>query len=397
MRERGGQLMRTLLARLVLVGGVVVYLGVRQVVLRRQLATAEAPYIWKAEELAGLARKETPGVKVVLTGEKGVWDSGGGPRVEVVCKEVIGSCGEEPFVGAGGGVEHLAVDATGHIYVVCSREGEVRKLDPEGKLELILGRKGAGPGELGMPMGVVFDGDGNVHVIEAGNRRISIFTPGGQFVRSVRLEPVGWPLSFAVDSAGFYYVCWYDPKEDKVIHKYSPEGRRVLSFGEPARFQEPLSYAAAALKRNVSSGPIKVVGHYVYYSQGNPYEIRQYTTDGELRLRILRKNRFMEPARVRSLPGGLTELRAYTCSSRLGILRDHIVNIVRVLRWSEQPERYALIDVFDFEGRLLGTATPEGLLGINHLAEDGRVWGAMKEKGGECVHFRGSLKMGERR
>ncbi|MDZ7339313.1 MAG: hypothetical protein ONB30_12315, partial [candidate division KSB1 bacterium] len=85
MHRREAQWKGVLLAAVVIVAlGVVGYLVVRHVALRRELGAREVPYIWKAEELAELARKDTPEAKVVVTGEKGVWEKEGGPSVEAV-------------------------------------------------------------------------------------------------------------------------------------------------------------------------------------------------------------------------------------------------------------------------------------------------------------------------
>ncbi|MDZ7339317.1 MAG: hypothetical protein ONB30_12335 [candidate division KSB1 bacterium] len=207
MHRREAQWKGVLLAAVVIVAlGVVGYLVVRHVALRRELGAGEVPYIWKAEELAELARKENPGVKVVLTGEKGERDKEGSPRVELVWDKAVASCEDTAYEGAGGGVNWMAVAPTGEYYVVFSRYGELKKFDAEGKVVWVVGGRGAAPAQLGMPMGVALDPEGNVCVVEEGNKRVSVFTPSGEFVRSVRLEPLGWALSFAIDSAGFYYV-----------------------------------------------------------------------------------------------------------------------------------------------------------------------------------------------
>lgn len=339
-------------------------------------------------------------MKVVLTGEKGVWDREAGPRVELVREKVLATSMDTAFAGMGGGADILGVAPTGELYVVCGRDGVVRKLDATGKVALVIGRRGAGPGELAMPMGVAFDPEGNVCIVEAGNNRVSTFSPMGLFLHSVRLEPLGWPWSFAIDSAGYYYVAWYDAKEDKVIHKYNPEGRRVLAFGEPVRFREPASYAAAALKRLVSLGPIRVVGRYLYYSQSNPYEIRQYTTDGQLKMRIFRKQSFMEPARVRFLPRGVFELGRPTSSSRVAIWGDKIVNVVSLAPARGEPSKHRIVvDVFDAGGRLLTAITPLDVFFIDAIDPEGRVWGrsAAGPPADEWLEFHGRLLITERR
>ncbi|MCR4440512.1 MAG: hypothetical protein QHJ34_11835 [bacterium] len=398
MERRGSQLKGTLVAVVGIVAcGVLGYLVVRHVALRRQMGAMEVPYIWDAEELARLARKENPEVKVVLTGEKGLWDREGGPRVELVWDKVLGSCDDTAYAGAGGGVNYMAVAPTGEWYVVFSRYGELKKFDREGRVAWVIGGRGGAPGQLAMPMGVAFDPEGNVCVVEAGNKRVSVFTPSGEFVRSVRLDPLGWPLSFAIDSAGFYYVSWYDEREDKVIHKYDPEGKRVLSFGEPVRFREPLQGAGWSLRRMISCGPILASGKFLYYGQGNPYEVRRYLQDGQLTMLIVRKNSFMEPARLRlSRDGRAIQLGGYSRVSRLGIWGDKVVSVVWLTPGSDQKPR-SVLDVFASDGRLLTHAAPPSLFSVAAFDAEGRIWGAIGRESGDCLQSLGRITARERR
>lgn len=46
-----------------------------------------------------------------------------------------------------------------------------------------VGKQGSAPGDLHIPFGVALDKHGNIAVSECGNHRVSVFTPGGKFVR----------------------------------------------------------------------------------------------------------------------------------------------------------------------------------------------------------------------
>jgi hypothetical protein len=142
----------------------------------------------------------------------------------------------------------------------------------------------------------------------------------------VPLQFLGLPGGFAVDSTGAFYLSWYDAETECVIHKYSAAGERIRSFGEPVRFRSPVGYAQISVKQVISSGPLLVVGDALYYSQYNPYEIRRYTLDGDLRVRVFRKNRFLPPARVQPAGEGAHRLKPPPTSLFLGSWGHRLVH-----------------------------------------------------------------------
>ncbi|MDZ7339498.1 MAG: hypothetical protein ONB30_13290 [candidate division KSB1 bacterium] len=339
MHRREAQWEGVLLAAVVVVlCGVVGYLVARHVALRRELGAREVPYIWKAEELAELARKENPGVKVVLTGEKGEWQKKGGPAVDLVFDLSL-SEGYE-------GVSWVAGDGEGNLFLLEREACMIHRCTPEGKHLRTFGAKGGGPGELMMPLYMVLDREGNLCVLDAGNSKVAVFAPDGRFLKEVRLEFRGVPGGFAVDSTGTFYVSWYDARSECVIHKYSTSGDLLHSFGQPVRFRSPVAYPEITMKEQISAGPLLVAGDRLYYSQFNPYEIRQYTLDGELKMCVFRKNRFLRPARARRIGGDRYIVKPPPSSLFIGLWGDKIINQAGAL---PNP----VIDIFDLQGQLL--------------------------------------------
>ncbi|MDZ7339318.1 MAG: hypothetical protein ONB30_12340 [candidate division KSB1 bacterium] len=160
-----------------------------------------------------------------------------------------------------------------------------------------------------------------------------------------------------------------------------------------------MSVPAFNLKLTLSSGPLLVAGANLYYSQSNPYELRQYTLDGELRMRIFRKNSFMEPARFWHLRGGGVQFRAHTRSSRLGMWAGKVVNTEWVAPRSSAPSEAgrAVVDIFGEDGSLLASLAPRDLRMMDVAFGDGRVYVTIGRGYEDCKKARGRLTTEERR
>jgi hypothetical protein len=107
----------------------------------------------------------------------------------------------------------IAVDATGHLYVVSDPDRQVHKLDREGRVVASFGRgAGEGEGQLFDPAGLAVDAAGRVYVAERNMRapRILQFDPDGRFVRAWTHGDDGQrlrsPTGLAVDAQGRIHV-----------------------------------------------------------------------------------------------------------------------------------------------------------------------------------------------
>jgi sugar lactone lactonase YvrE len=131
-----------------------------------------------------------------------------------------------------------ALDSWGNIYVPDMAGNQVLIYQPissgTGQLAGVLGQSGNGPGQFSSPSAVAIDGTGNIYVAEQGaNQRISVFDPGGTFLRmwggmgrlnglfnnisDIKIAPNG--LVWAVDSGN-----------DR-IQVFDPYGNYLQAFG----------------------------------------------------------------------------------------------------------------------------------------------------------------------
>ncbi|XP_035677102.1 tripartite motif-containing protein 3-like [Branchiostoma floridae] len=105
---------------------------------------------------------------------------------------------------------------------------------------LTIGQKGRGVGELNWPLGVAVDKDGNIAVVEKGNKRVQVFD--GRRGRSLSTFAVEGEKAFGidVDSNGMFLVTSWG--KNYGIRRYSKEGKLLNTF-QPDCMKHPLGVA----------------------------------------------------------------------------------------------------------------------------------------------------------
>ena len=91
-------------------------------------------------------------------------------------------------------VSGVAFDARDNLYVLDAGNNRVLVFDPRGKFVRKIGKKGGGPGELLVPVGLAFTRDGYIAVTDIGRPGVSLFKPDGSFVKNLMLgDSAGMP------------------------------------------------------------------------------------------------------------------------------------------------------------------------------------------------------------
>jgi predicted membrane-bound mannosyltransferase/sugar lactone lactonase YvrE len=111
----------------------------------------------------------------------------------------------------------IAADGDGNVYVSDTWNHRIQKFDSQGNFITMWGQFGSTGGELGQPS--IFYGpralavgqDGNLYVMDTGNKRIQAFTPGGDYVAQYGGSGVvegrfDEPVGLAQDKSGNWYV-----------------------------------------------------------------------------------------------------------------------------------------------------------------------------------------------
>ncbi|CAH1252819.1 TRIM2 [Branchiostoma lanceolatum] len=117
-----------------------------------------------------------------------------------------------------------------------------------------IGRKGSGMGELYKPAGVVVDRDGNIAVLEQGNKRVQIFDANkGHSLNSFPVDGEH-PFGIDVDSNGRFRVTSLG--ENYGARRYSQEGQLLDTFQSDS-FQTPLGLKVLKDARMVVAGGLQ--------------------------------------------------------------------------------------------------------------------------------------------
>lgn len=111
---------------------------------------------------------------------------------EPIYGEDIFSLEEELSIGEEGGedymfsqIRNVAVDEDDRIYVLDSKESHIKIFDGNGNYIKTIGRKGQGPGEMGIPSNVFITTQNEVMVTDQRNRRLTFFSLKGEFIKSI--------------------------------------------------------------------------------------------------------------------------------------------------------------------------------------------------------------------
>ena len=251
------------------------------------------------------------------------------------------------------GVTDLDVDGMGCIYAALYNSTCIKKFDPLGNYVRTIGKNGKGPGEFLGPLILSVVGD-SLYVFDWGNMRIGIFDTSGTYCSAVRLSqsiPVP-PQDFTYDyRKNIFSLSFYDQKTKKVIHDFDRNGKYIHSFGDAIPAKGTISYLDFELTRRNSCGELFIWKDRLYYSQRNPYEIREYSKNGNLRKVIFRKNKFMSPDRIEVLGENSFRSKFPSVSSLIAVSDSLLMNCVAVGKEIEYSYK-TIVDFFRPNGQL---------------------------------------------
>jgi len=232
--------------------------------------------------------KTVDGVQVVENGKKPKPPKG--TLTKLVFKEEISvgdSENEEEMVAQPG---YLDVDDKGRIFVVDMKASDIKVFDKTGQFVRTIGKKGEGPGEFNMPLGIIVTPDNELIVEDMMNRRLSYFTLEGKFIRNEVLERSLSTINVVMDSKGNFMARELMMEENQLffeLRKYDQELNPMFVL-DKTEFQNPMQgnfnpFGVLA---------IYIFGHNdeIYYGDGKDYEIKIYTPKGKLVRKILKKH-----------------------------------------------------------------------------------------------------------
>lgn len=178
--------------------------------------------------------------------------------------------------------EGLAVSPDGESFVLLDWEKKrVVKFDREGELVRILAKEGRKPDQVSFPLCVKIAGDGGVYIGDNQNRRVSLFSPEGKFLRSFVITPDHWPpRDIETDGEGSLFLIGQKPHvpaegplpsgveieqdrsidpeardDDQASPGHSARGKWVNKYTDDGRYVESFAYDPAVVsERNLWKG-----------------------------------------------------------------------------------------------------------------------------------------------
>jgi DNA-binding beta-propeller fold protein YncE len=177
----------------------------------------------------------------------------------------------------------IAVDRDGNVYVSDTWNHRIQKFDGQGNFLTMWGRFDSTGGELGTPgvfygpRSLAIGQDGNLYVMDTGNKRVQVFTPDGAFfaqyggggvIEGRFDEPVG----LGQDAAGNWYIAdtW---------------NRRIQKFDRTFRYLAQWPVYGWASQSVVNKPALAVDGarNIVYVVDPENYRVLAFDIDGNFR------------------------------------------------------------------------------------------------------------------
>ena len=138
-----------------------------------------------------------------------------------------------------GRISDVVVDDQGNILVLDEQSYAVSWFSPDGRFRDIVGRDGDGPREFRYPVGMAIGPHGNVHVLDAMQRRIAVFElsdTGFQLVREIKTGLYSSDICIDGDDIVVLGEVPAEDSSDPILHVMSLHGEPIRSFGDPLPF-----------------------------------------------------------------------------------------------------------------------------------------------------------------
>ena len=243
----------------------------------------------------------------------------------------------------------IATDASSNIYVGDTGLYRILKFSSKGQFLHSFGfGNGIEPGEFMDLRDIAVDRDNNLFVVDFEMKRITIFQEDGTLLKIIETSMM--PYSLVVDKEGAFYIIGMPLSfKGPLIHKYDASGQFVMAFCDRESVHD------LAL-RSGNMGRIAIDrDQNIYYALPYPYEIRKFSSDGELLATIERPDARIEAP----MEDKTSSVINMGCASKgLAVLPDgKIANIFTRLIDLQNNEMEYYFDLFSSKGELLLTAS----------------------------------------
>lgn len=197
------------------------------------------------------------------------------------------------------------VDEAGNIYLLESLQGSITVYDKDGKIIRQFGKKGQGPGEFENSVYLSVSPEKKIYVLDRPRKVIQIFDMNGKWLERRQLLSVGMMNNLKFDSGGCVYIQdmrnLFALKDEERIKRGVAGLSRLQKFN--SRFEKIMDveiWDNRFLKRAQNVGYNYLLYHDIfyyqidsnnclYYGDSSQYEIRQITSNDQLKKIIKKK------------------------------------------------------------------------------------------------------------
>lgn len=275
-----------------------------------------------------------------------------------------------------GAIYSFDVDAWGRIFVLDDQAQEVRIFDSDGTFVRTVGKKGEGPGEFTSAVSVDLARNGEIWVMGMGDGRVSFFDTTGIYIGQQRTGTGGWTVrpypggfdptgryNVLIQSAGRRWMARFDQSYNPIDTIPVPENPLELEFFENAGMSTSVPFQGTMRWRFSPAGT-------VWRLLTRRYELTEMTTGGEV-LRTVTNDHEPIPVTDEDREEAIADLEWFTsrggqidpskfpttrpATAAFFIDDEGNIWVDRRVPASEAHDERRLFDLFDSEGRFLGT------------------------------------------
>jgi hypothetical protein len=239
--------------------------------------------------------------------------------------EYISSVGDDDFIEKEeyffSVITKMVCDSKNNLYILDGKSRRILKFDSFGKIiKIYKFSKGQGPKDLARPYDLKADDNENLYIYDGGLNVIKIFDKYGKLKNIIKLK--GRVYNFALGKNNSFYATYNNASQMKlnirtnhIIKTNSISGKRIKVFGRETRSQNLLNKLLPLNNLMTRIETDRKGNVYLYYV--HPYEIRRYSSNGQLELRFAREANFEGPPNRRK-----TSNTTLSYVWRLGVFDD---------------------------------------------------------------------------
>lgn len=184
----------------------------------------------------------------------------------------------------------IDVDPNQNIFVLDIQNHRLLKFDQNGQLKWKTGRKGQGPGEIESPFDIKATNEGEIVIADHGGK-LHYFNKDGNFQKMVKLEKIIKSIiSFSNDGRIFANL-WIKGRPGIAAATFSKESNFINFFPVEYHYGPKLSPRRAY---NLG-GSFRLFHNRLFLSLPDNYEIRVYSLEGKLLMKIRRNIKIRPP------------------------------------------------------------------------------------------------------